>query len=109
MSQITILDQANTPMGPFTREQVAEKLQRGEVALDNLAFVEGLSQWTPLRDVLARVDGAAKPSPFKVATPVPAPAPLVTTAAPAYSYAATMQPPSHLVYAGFWIDRKSVV
>jgi uncharacterized RDD family membrane protein YckC len=103
MTAITILDNANTPMGPFTREEVASKLQRGEVTLTSLAFVEGLTQWTPLRDVLARVDGATPP-PVPFAAP-PAPAPVTSTAAiaPAYSYAATMEPPTHLVYAGFWL------
>jgi uncharacterized RDD family membrane protein YckC len=92
MSQITILNQSNVPQGPFTREQVAQKLQAREFTLDSLAHVEGLSQWTPLRAVLARVDAAAPP-PIS-APPVPA---------SAYSYAATMQPPAHLVYAGFWL------
>jgi len=85
MAAITILNKANVPIGPFTRAQVAEKLQSGEFSLDSLAFVEGLTQWTPLRDVLAKVD-AAQPA-----------------ISAAYSYAATMQPPSHLVYAGFWL------
>jgi uncharacterized RDD family membrane protein YckC len=93
MSQITVLDKSNQPLGPFTRAEVADKLQRNEITLDNLAFVEGLSQWTPLRDVLAKVDGAAAAMPL---TPPPA-------ATPVYSYAATMQPPGHLVYAGFWL------
>ena len=88
---ITILNLANEPTGPFTRAQIAEKLQTGEVSLESLAFVEGLSQWTPLREVLARVDAAAAP------LSVPA------APTPSYSYAATMQPPLHLVYAGFWI------
>ena len=103
MSGITILNHANAPMGPFTREQVADKLQRGEVTLSSLAFVEGLGQWTPLRDVLARVDAAAPSSPGAL-PPAPAPvvaAPIAPT--PGYSYAATMEPPSHLVYAGFWL------
>jgi len=97
MAAITVLKE-NIPHGPFTRAEVAQKLQAGEISLDSLAFVEGLKQWTPLRDVLARVDAAAVP-------PVPA-APLVPPPAPvpqAYSYAVTMQPPEHLVYAGFWL------
>jgi uncharacterized RDD family membrane protein YckC len=98
MNKITILNQANVPMGPFTRAEVAEKLQRGEVTLASLAFIDGLAQWTPLRDVLAKVDAAAPPS---GAMPTP-PATLAATS-PTYSYAATMQPPSHLVYAGFWM------
>jgi uncharacterized RDD family membrane protein YckC len=99
MNPITVLNKSNAPTGPFTRAQIAEKLQGGEMALTDLAFVEGigLSQWTPLRDVLARVDGtgAVLPAPPVIAPPA--------VAAPAYSYAATMEPPSHLVYAGFWL------
>jgi uncharacterized RDD family membrane protein YckC len=99
---ITVLNKLNTPTGPFTRAQVAEKLRTGEFSLDDLAFVEGLAQWTPLRDVLARVDAALPPVPppalpLSVPLPVPSPGPA------AYSYAATMQPPSHLVYGGFWL------
>jgi uncharacterized RDD family membrane protein YckC len=102
MSGITILDRANIPMGPFTRAEVAAKLQRGEVTLSSLAFVDGLAQWTPLRDVLARVDAANAPPPVPASAAPPAvPAPAVPT--PAYSYAATMEPPPHLVYAGFWL------
>jgi len=101
MNAITILNQANVPTGPFTREQVDEKLKAGEFTLDSLAFIEGLGQWTPLRDVLAKIDAPAAPS---VGVPPAYTAPAVPAAgAPAYSYAATMQPPGHLVYAGFWL------
>ena len=92
MAQITILNAANAPQGPFTREQVAHKLAAGEFTLNSLAHVEGLTQWTPLRDVLAKVDGPLLPPPVVPPTPTPA-----------YSYAVTMQPPTHLIYAGFWI------
>ncbi len=102
MSGITILDRTNAPMGPFTRAQVAEKLQRGEVTLSSLAFIEGFAQWTPLCDVLTHLDAANPPA---VALPT---VPSATVAAPiaptpAYSYAASMEPPAHLVYAGFWL------
>jgi len=101
MSQITVLNQGNVPMGPFTRAQVAEKLQSGELSLESLAHVDGLSQWTPLRDVLAKVDGAVfPPAPPVVAVAPVDVAPPITP--PAYSYAATMAPPPHLVYATFW-------
>jgi uncharacterized RDD family membrane protein YckC len=99
MAAITVLNKGNVPVGPFTRAQVAEKLQSGEFTVNDLAFVEGLSEWTPLRDVLARVDATA------MNLPPPAPTPQVLVPAgrqPAYSYAATMQPPSHLTYGGFW-------
>lgn len=83
---ITVL-RNNQPTGPFTREQVAQKLATQEASLDDLAFVEGLNAWTPLRDVLAQVDGNP---------------PAVVVTAPAHSYAVTMQPPSHLQYGTFW-------
>jgi uncharacterized RDD family membrane protein YckC len=109
---ITVLKE-NVPHGPFSRAEIEEKLARGEITPYSLAFVEGLAQWTPLRDVLARIDAAARP-------PAPPPVPTMpigtgyATAGPVhpvgampigsgYSYAATMQPPSHLVYAGFWL------
>lgn len=92
MVTITVLKN-NAPTGPFTRTQIAEKLQTGEMSLEDLAFIEGLSQWTPLREVLAKVDAVSIP-------PEP---PVPVSTAPAYSYAATMQPPGHLQYAGFWI------
>ena len=97
---ITVLNKSNVPTGPFSRAQVTEKLQRGEFSPDDLAHIEGLSQWTPLRQVLARVDATSSPSnppPPVFASPVVAPSPVSV-----YSYAATMQPPAHLVYAGFW-------
>jgi uncharacterized RDD family membrane protein YckC len=108
MAAITILKD-NVPHGPFTRAEVADQLTRGEVTLESLAFVEGLAQWTPLGDVLARVDALHPPPPVVSALPIgtgyahmPAPetAAMIGTG---YSYAATMQPPEHLVYAGFWI------
>jgi uncharacterized RDD family membrane protein YckC len=96
MAQITILNQSNLPQGPFTRAQVAQKLALGEFTLNSLAHMEGLAQWTPLRDVLARVDAVPPPA-------VPAPLFVPPAQTPAYSYAVTMAPPSHLVYAGFWL------
>jgi uncharacterized RDD family membrane protein YckC len=101
MTAITVLDKANAPTGPFTREQIEEKLKSGEFTLDSLAFVEGLSQWTPLREVLVKVDSA--PAAPVIVPPAFATPTTPTAGTPAYSYAATMQPPGHLVYAGFWL------
>ena len=100
MSAITILNQSNVPMGPFTRAEVGLKLQHGEFSMDSLAHVEGLTQWTPLRDVLAKVDAeSSSPPPMVPAVPLAVPSP---DGAPVYSYAVTMAPPPHLIYAGFW-------
>jgi uncharacterized RDD family membrane protein YckC len=108
MSAITILKE-NVPQGPFTRAEVADQLTRGDVTLDSLAFVDGLTQWTPLREVLAKVDALHPPPPVVAALPtgtghahVPEPA-TATLIGTGYSYAATMQPPEHLVYGGFWL------
>jgi uncharacterized RDD family membrane protein YckC len=112
MAGITVLKGNNVPHGPFTRAEVAGQLSRGEITLDSLAFVDGLSQWTPLRDVLAKVDAAIPPA---VGAPPVATVPIGTGYAnvpstgaggpvgTGYSYAATMQPPGHLLYAGFWL------
>jgi len=102
MTGITIL-KSNVPHGPFTRAEIAQKLAAGEITPESLAFVEGLTQWTPLRDVLARVDAMPSPhAPIETGFGMePGTAPAV--AAPAYLYAASMAPPSHFVYAGFWL------
>jgi uncharacterized RDD family membrane protein YckC len=115
MAAITVLKGNNVPYGPYTRAEIGEQLSRGEITLTSLAFVEGLAEWTPLRDVLAKVD-AANPPPV-VAAPPASTVPIGTGYAQAgpvsagasapigtgYSYAVTMQPPEHLVYAGFWL------
>ena len=108
MSQITVLDKNNSPTGPFSRAEIAQKLQRGEIAPTDLAFVEGLSEWTPLQQVLAKVDSAPLPGPVFTPPPVAAatlsnPAPVSPPSTAGYSYAATMAPPAHLVYGGFWL------
>lgn len=97
MKPITVLNKDNAPTGPFTRAEVEAKLQSGEFSPGDLAFVEGLSQWTPLRDVLAIVDSSAPPPVAPVIQPPVANAPV------GYSYAATMAPPTHVVYGGFWL------
>ena len=106
MNAITILDEANAPQGPFSRQEVAAKLQRGEVTLNSLAFVEGLSQWTPLRDVLARLDATVSALSPPVAPTAATTVPNVrasTFPASRYSFAATMAPPPELEFAGFWL------
>jgi len=96
MSAITILPANNVPAGPFTREQIAEKLQSGECSLDQLAFIDGLTQWTPLRDILAKLDASA---PVPAFVPPPAPQPV----SPGYASAAVATATAPVVYAGFWL------
>ena len=114
MAAITVLKGNNVPHGPFSRAEVTDQLNRGEITLESLAFVEGLTQWTPLREVLAKTE---VPPPPQVAIAPMASAPIgtgygatgpvsvgaVQPVGTGYSYAATMQPPEHLVYAGFWL------
>jgi uncharacterized RDD family membrane protein YckC len=102
MAGITVLKGNNVPHGPFTRTEVADQLNRGEITLESLEIVDCVEAWTPLRDVLAKVDGTT-PAPPQAASFTTVPAVFGAPVQPAYSYAATMQPPSHLVYAGFWM------
>ncbi len=115
MTTITVLKGDNVPHGPYTRAEIDEQLSRGEITLASLAFVEGLTEWTPLRDVLAKVD-VGNPPPVVAAAPAstvpigtgyghagPVSAGAAAPIGTGYSYAVTMQPPEHLVYAGFWL------
>jgi uncharacterized RDD family membrane protein YckC len=59
--EITVLGHDDLPIGPFTPEQIRQKLHSGEFDLDDLAFMEGLSDWTSLRQVLSRMGGNTRP------------------------------------------------
>jgi uncharacterized RDD family membrane protein YckC len=59
--EITVLGRDDVPIGPFTPEQIRQKLHSGEFDLDDLAFMEGLSDWTSLRQVLSRMGGNTRP------------------------------------------------
>ncbi len=107
MTGITVLKE-NVPHGPFTRSEIAEKLSSGEITTESLAFVEGLSQWTPLRDVLAKVDSAPSAhlplgTGFGMEQTTTASIAATAPVGAGYSYAKTMAPPDHLIYAGFWL------
>src|SRR5277367_2344007 len=87
MSQISVLDKNNAPAGPFTRAEIAQKLERGEIALTDMAFMDGLDDWMPLQQVLAKVDGpggAPKHGAAKRMPPLPRAAG-TTTAQPVYA------------------------
>ena len=57
-------------VGPYSLEQVNEQLAQGTLQLTDLAFHEGLSNWTPLSQVAGvTISGALPPHP-----PVPQPA-----------------------------------
>jgi len=86
---ITLVDGSNQPIGPFSLAEVQRRLQTGEFRPDQLAFAEGLAQWTPLASVLAHVQNASAPPPFLAAQ--------VST--PPRFVSAGIVPP----YAGFWL------
>ncbi len=69
----------NQQQGPFTLMDVRDKLQKGEFAYTDLAWREGLANWTPLKDLL----GGALPdaTPHAVA-PWATPAPVAPAQAP---------------------------
>lgn len=57
----------NQQVGPFSLMALREKLQKGEFAYTDLAWRDGLKDWTPLKDIL----GGALPdaTPHAVAAP----------------------------------------
>jgi len=42
----------NRQEGPFAEEEVRQKISRGELALTDLGWREGLANWTPLSEIL---------------------------------------------------------
>jgi len=42
----------NVQAGPFTLMDLRERLKRGEFSYDDLAWRDGLADWTPLREIL---------------------------------------------------------
>jgi len=70
-------------------EEVQRRLKSGEFRSEQLAFVEGLSQWTPLATVLIHVKDPNQSPPYSPNSPPPFP----TT--PTFE--------SSQLYAGFWL------
>jgi uncharacterized RDD family membrane protein YckC len=92
---ITVLKR-NAPWGPFTREQIADGLERGDFTLAYLACAPGLKEWLPLGEVLdyvARQENA--PMPALPPVPVPRDLPPIPPKDPAPSAVviAPAQPP----------------
>ena len=52
---ITLLGADRTAQGPFTVQEVTQKIETGEIRPDNLAHIPGLTQWSPVNQVLAQV------------------------------------------------------
>jgi len=86
---ITLLDGSNQPLGPFPLAEVQRRLQAGEFRPDQLAFADGLAQWTPLASVLAHVLNVSALPPY---FPSPASTP------PQFASLSALPP-----YAGFWL------
>ena len=49
-------------LGPFDEEQLAQQIAQGAVSHDDLAWVEGMTEWRPLRELIAGAD-AGEPAP----------------------------------------------
>ena len=78
---ITVLKH-NVPWGPFTRAQIHERLEQGDITLQSLAHTPGLNEWLPLRDVLDHLDrNELPPLPITRDLP-PIPEPAATAAGP---------------------------
>jgi len=66
--------------GPFTPEEIAEKIKAGECTPETLAWKDGMEDWQPLRDVLPQ-SASAQP-PLSQAAPPPLPPPLHSSPVP---------------------------
>lgn len=76
----------NEQVGPFALMDVRERLQRGEFAYEDLAWREGMANWTPLREILGGALPDATPhavSEWTAHNPVPAKTPIVARIATA--------------------------
>jgi uncharacterized RDD family membrane protein YckC len=70
---ITVLKH-NIPWGPFSRTQIDEVLDRGDITLDSLAQAPGMTEWKPLFEVLVIFETTLPPVPeSRALPPVPSP------------------------------------
>ncbi len=71
----------NQQVGPFSLMAVRERLQKGEFAYTDLAWRDGLADWTPLRDLMGGALPDATPHAVSTwgatTTPAPRKAPIV--------------------------------
>ena len=65
--------------GPYSLEQAKDLLAKGVLKPGDYAYHEGLSDWTPLLEVIAAQSEPAAP-PAKVASPTPSVGPSLSTA-----------------------------
>ncbi len=78
-SEITVLNNHHQPIGPFTVEEIRQRLASGELYSSQLAHAEGLQTWIPLSEVLSYI---AKRD-FELSLPaLPNPAPAQTPQTP---------------------------
>ena len=59
--------------GPCDEEQLTEKIVQGSVAYDDLAWVEGMSEWLPLRQITSGSTEVPPPIPQPLPSVVPTP------------------------------------
>jgi uncharacterized RDD family membrane protein YckC len=99
--EITVLDAANQPIGPFSMDEIRQRLVTGEFHRTQLAHVDGLTEWTPLSGVLDYIakkeQAASLQDSWRATTPMPrhasAPAPHSAPAPSPYSAPATFNAP----------------
>lgn len=54
---------SHQPMGPWSVEQIREKLAQGQISYDFLYFTEGMPQWAPLHSLPGLTNMACPPVP----------------------------------------------
>lgn len=59
--------------GPYTEDQLAAYLKGGQIGYDDLAWVDGLTDWQPLRKICIPPAGTPPPPPASPPPPPPAP------------------------------------
>jgi uncharacterized protein DUF4190/uncharacterized protein DUF4339 len=75
----------NQQLGPFSEDEVRQKLAAGELSLTDLAWREGMANWQPVASALGIVP--AVPPPMLSAIPQPYVAPRPTSALAIWSFA----------------------
>jgi hypothetical protein len=73
--QVYILD-GQEQLGPFTADELRQKVENGEFDATTLAWHEGLLDWTPLVDMLPSQDGSERAHVESRLQPVANPPPL---------------------------------
>jgi hypothetical protein len=66
-------------MGPFALMDLRERLKKGDFTYEDLAWHEGMADWTPLKEILGGALPDATPHSVSGSTPAPEPVPAPAT------------------------------